>query len=372
MARRPPNGAASAPGPRYWPGPRLQEAGTAVSAAVVGAGRGTGGKGETTVDRTSEAFAALVEQVEVPLPFFQCAGAPPTPSGTALAERWGWLAEVAAVELSVARLFEGHVDAVAILAEAGVPARPGVRYGVWASRAGGTTVTARPDGARLILDGVRPYASGAHSVDVALVTVECGDHELLVALDTDDPGVTVEEGSWQAIGMAASDSATVHLVDVAVDADRVIGPPGFYLARPGFWLGAIGVAACWFGGAVGVAQPLVAAAVDGRLDPHGLAALGRTWSDLAAAAALFTASAEALDDAGPPEELRYVAEVVRAVVERAAAGAVDAVGRSLGPGPLTGNEAHARRVADLGVYLRQHHAEADLAQLGRLLGQRTW
>ena len=41
--------------------------------------------------------------------------------------------------------------------------------------------------------------------------------------------------------------------------------------------------------------------------------------------------------------------------------------RALGPGPLTTDDAHARRVSDLRIYLRQHHGERDLARLGRLL-----
>ena len=36
-------------------------------------------------------------------------------------------------------------------------------------------------------------------------------------------------------------------------------------------------------------------------------------------------------------------------------------GRALGAGPLGHDEAHSRAVADLTVYLRQHHAERDLA-----------
>jgi hypothetical protein len=38
-------------------------------------------------------------------------------------------------------------------------------------------------------------------------------------------------------------------------------------------------------------------------------------------------------------------------------------------------EDHARRVADLQVFLRQHHAERDVARLGRLLldgGRPPW
>ena len=43
----------------------------------------------------------------------------------------------------------------------------------------------------------------------------------------------------------------------------------------------------------------------------------------------------------------------------------------LGPGPLATDEAHARRVADLHLYLRQWHAERDHAALGGLLARET-
>jgi hypothetical protein len=46
------------------------------------------------------------------------------------------------------------------------------------------------------------------------------------------------------------------------------------------------------------------------------------------------------------------------------------VGRALGAGPLCHDAAHARRVADLTVYLWQHHAERDLAELGEIIAQR--
>jgi hypothetical protein len=43
------------------------------------------------------------------------------------------------------------------------------------------------------------------------------------------------------------------------------------------------------------------------------------------------------------------------------------VGHALGPAPLAFDEEHARRVADLELYVRQYHAEADLARLGSAL-----
>src|SRR6202020_2542936 len=50
--------------------------------------------------------------------------------------------------------------------------------------------------------------------------------------------------------------------------------------------------------------------------------------------------------------------------EAAATDVLARTGRALGAGPLGHDEAHSRAVADLTVYLRQHHAERDLARLG--------
>ena len=68
--------------------------------------------------------------------------------------------------------------------------------------------------------------------------------------------------------------------------------------------------------------------------------------------------------AGPGRALR-----VRALVESAATEVLGRVGRALGAGPLGHDAAHARTVADLTVYLRQHHAERDLAALGALTAE---
>ena len=53
-----------------------------------------------------------------------------------------------------------------------------------------------------------------------------------------------------------------------------VGTPGEYLDRPGFWHGAIGVSACWLGGARAVAAPLYARGARESVDPHTLAHLG--------------------------------------------------------------------------------------------------
>lgn len=56
---------------------------------------------------------------------------------------------------------------------------------------------------------------------------------------------------------------------------------------------------------------------------------------------------------------------VRCVVAEVGEQALTIAGHALGPGPMTGDERHARLVGDLTVYLRQHHAERSLVDLGR-------
>jgi hypothetical protein len=162
--------------------------------------------------------------------------------------------------------------------------------------------------------------------------------------------------------MKDSGSVTVALTAVAAVA---VGQPEAYLSRPGFWHGGAGVAACWYGGALGLARTLLQAVRDGAGDPHALAHLGAVDAQLAAMRATLCLAAQEID-ASPlaPGQLR--AQRVRAVVEAGCTDVLTRVCRALGAGPLCLDADHAQRAADLPVYLRQSHAERDLAGLGVL------
>ena len=188
----------------------------------------------------------------------------------------------------------------------------------------------------------------------------------LFVLDPTAAGVRIVPDSWPAVGMGRSDSRSLDLRAASATA---VGPPGGYTNRPGFWHGAIGVAACWYGGAVGIARALLVpptpvAGVSPELgDPHALAHLGAIDAALSAAGATLVAAARAID-ADPRADQARLAAQVRAVVEATADDVLRRVGRASGAGPLCRDRDHGRRVADLTVYIRQSHAERELAQLG--------
>jgi hypothetical protein len=293
----------------------------------------------------------------------------PLPGSGRTAARWWKLAALTENDVVEGRLAEAHADALAILAELGGPSpRAGQFWGVWAAEAPHAVVTAVGDeDGPVRLDGVKAWCSGAAICSHALITARCGDDRGLYAVDLGQDEVQPLPDDWHNAGMHAADTRSVRL-NGAVGVP--VGRPGEYLSRPGFWHGAMGVAACWLGGARGVAAPLyraVAADRDGTApDEHARAHLGAVDAALAAAEAILLSAASYVDAEPRGVRAELIARRVRAVVESAVDEAVVRTGRALGPGPLVLDAGHAKRVADLTVYVRQSHAERDLAALGRL------
>jgi alkylation response protein AidB-like acyl-CoA dehydrogenase len=262
------------------------------------------------------------------------------------------------------RLVEGHVDAVAILDGAGRRPVTGAAYGVWASASRGTGLrAARHDGGGRRLTGRLRYCTGAGRVDRALVTARTAADELLLFdVPVRGPGWQPMPGTWPAVGMDLSDSLDVEVDALAADDDQV-GPEGHYLRRRGFALGGIGVAAVWLGGAAGVLDAVADGLRRFDADPHQLAHLGAMVTAVLAADALLgrtAADAERLDGG----ELPAAALACRSGVEAAVETVLRHAPRLTGPTPLCRDGDLAHRLADLQVYVRQHHAERDLAELG--------
>jgi alkylation response protein AidB-like acyl-CoA dehydrogenase len=292
----------------------------------------------------------------------------PVPGAGATLARWQALAAVGAHDLALAKLYEGHTDAVAILAEAEM-ADVGAEglWGTWCAEAPNARLALQRGDGAFTLSGRKAWCSGAADVSHALVSCWTGSGEsCLAAVALDQPGVTVTGDGWHAVGMAGSRS-----VDVLFDnaAAVPVGEPGFYVDRPGFWHGGAGVAAVWYGAAQALAVTL-RSAIAARLasgqpvDVHRLTQVGEVDVALQTTAALMRAAAFEID-AAPFDNGMVRALRVRLAVEDCANTVLHAVGRALGAGPLCKDVRIARLFADLPVFLRQSHAERDLETLGR-------
>lgn len=295
----------------------------------------------------------------------------PAPGGGETLRLWESLATLGAVDLTVARVVEPHLDALAILSEAhrdGVPTVSEVSatsvWGVFAAE-GGPRLIASKSGTGWTLSGAKPWCSLGDRVSHALITAWVDEqHRSLFAVDLGHVGVRpVDDQPWVARGLAQVPSTGLQLTEVAA---VPVGEPGWYLQRPGFAWGGAGVAAVWFGATVEVARRVRASSLEREPDQIALSHLGAIDVALTRARAVLLAAASVVDGPRPdPRDADRLALRVRQVVADSAEEVLGRAGHALGPGPLALEEDHARRVADLALYVRQHHAERDAAALGR-------
>lgn len=290
---------------------------------------------------------------------------PPPGNGHTL-QRWRMLAEVAAADLALVKVFEGHTDAQAILHELGASeSHKSGLWAVWAAelpQARVTIVSRTHDQVRL--RGRKAWCSGAAFVDHAVMTV-WDEHEQaqLVALDMNQPGIRVTEDGWQAVGMAESASVEVVFDDACA---QCIGDSGVYVSRPGFWQGAAGIAACWYGAGVAIARHVQRLL---RPQPHALAHLGALDTALGGMRLALHDCASWIDQ-HPYDDAEYHARRLRAHIEEGLDAVMRHAGRALGATPFCRDPHFARLMTDLPVFLRQSHAERDLQRLGELVMQR--
>ena len=312
----------------------------------------------------------------------------PKPGEGRTAFLWELLASVTAVDVAAGRILEPHLDAAAIIAQAAGPEETGApadarihfggAWGVFAAEAPGLRLEAMPAGAGVRLTGSKPWCSLAPQLDHAVLTAHTDDGgRAAFAVDLHASGVSFADPEWTSRGLREIPSGTVHFDGVPA---VPLGGPGWYYRRPGFAWGGMGVAACWLGGAVAVARgfkgSLLKAAASGREpDQIALAHLGeidRTLTSLTGYLARTAARIDGGELSGSDawsEALRIRGQVA-ASVERIQT----LVSQNLGPGPLAFDEGYGKRMADLSLYIRQHHAMRDDAQLGALTlkGNHQW
>ncbi|ABD08791.1 acyl-CoA dehydrogenase [Rhodopseudomonas palustris HaA2] len=170
-------------------------------------------------------------------------------SGLCENERQGVLCTVlrmvGAGDLSIARLFEGHVNAISLVCRYGTEAQiaslaidvaDGATAGVWgADDAAGLTIVGAGNAAEL--RGRKILASGAGFVTRPIVTAKAGDDQLmcLLRLALDYP---VDLSGWTAQGMRSTATGAVELSGIAVGGDEIVGVAGDFMRQPYFSGGA--------------------------------------------------------------------------------------------------------------------------------------
>ncbi|MEO8557435.1 MAG: acyl-CoA dehydrogenase family protein [Rhodospirillales bacterium] len=97
------------------------------------------------------------------------------------------------------------------------------------------STTAKPDGkGGYIVNGVKNYATNGPTMDYAIIFAsvegvnDYQNNHLMTIIETKQPGVRVDNDWYRPLGMRAAASPIVHLDNVHVPKEHVLGEPGSY------------------------------------------------------------------------------------------------------------------------------------------------
>lgn len=281
--------------------------------------------------------------------------------------RWQILAYIAGIDLTIAKWFESHLDALSILHEVGYDKSVQGLWAVWASEGHPDPIRYEQGPAHHTISGTKGWCSGANMAEHALMTYRDGDGQSqLLIVDMGQPGIEIDNSDWQAVGMQFTDTATVQFNQVPA---TKVGAANAYLDRVGFWHGAAGVAACWYGSAASLAGYLITA-YQRKPNDYKAMYLGEIGTALAVTQQYLHYVADLIDTQSQCSHERIIRQL-RANVEQVARLVIETAGQALGAAPFCQNAHFARLSADLAVFIRQSHGAFDLQKIGELTSELT-
>jgi alkylation response protein AidB-like acyl-CoA dehydrogenase len=289
------------------------------------------------------------------------------------------LAAIGRGDLSVGRIFEGHVNALFLIQMFGRPeqrahyktlAAGGALFGVWNTDEPGSAVTL-DDGH---LSGKKNFASGVDGLSYALITAATprGRQMAVVAVG----GRPVDRSWWRPLGMRASGSHVVDFAGIPVSPASLLGEPNDYVKEPWFTAGVVRFSAVHVGGMHAVLDTAVAHLREYKrsADPHQEHRIGLMATEVATGYAWLDHASNWWAKIGDRDSTSVIATMnsARTAIERAALHVLELAERSVGAAGMIAPHPLERLVRDLRTYLRQPNPDAALAAVGAAVARGLW
>jgi alkylation response protein AidB-like acyl-CoA dehydrogenase len=263
--------------------------------------------------------------------------------------------------LSLGRIFEGHVNGSRLIAWYGSgeqhrALRQGLAsgdvYGVWSSEPPlGVAMSGQ------VLVGAKHYATGAGFITKAVVTArtENGARQMVI-VDAGDPE-RADLSGWRVRGMKATKSGAYNLSGLPAGAQASLGAPGDYEREPRFSAGAWRFTAVQLGGVERIICLLRQYMVTSEASsaPIKRARFAEALASTRTAWLWVRESARMAEDRSEcdPEDIIAMVLMTRGVVERAGFEVMEAAARIIGTRAFFDDEPIDLAVRDLSLYLRQ-------------------
>ncbi len=296
------------------------------------------------------------------------------------------LKRVGAANLSVGRVYEGHVNALNLIDLHASPAQKKSWYAdvsqhkrlfsVWNTQAGDGVQIEEIGNGRYRLNGAKTFCSGAGWIDRPLVTGErvgTGKKGWQMCIIPTERVKSIPQDSsfWQPLGMRASVSYKLDFTGVELDESDLLGQPDDYYRQPSFGGGAIRFAAVQLGGAEALfdATRTFLASMNRTGDSFQQTRLaemawliesGNQWINAAGA------KTDAwLANGGEADKIVTYANMTRTAIEEICLRVMALAERSVGARGLMRPLLFERIHRDLTFYLRQPAPDATVVDIGR-------
>lgn len=273
------------------------------------------------------------------------------------------LRAIGGADLSLGRVFEGHVNAAQLVSAYGddVQRRTlasdleiGRVYGVWNTEPQpGVSIRQHGDG-RWLLHGSKSFATGAGHLDRILVTArDATGGKQLVLVPIAGESARADNSGWQVRGMRGTCSGLFDFSDMPIGPEGMIGAPDVYETEPRFSAGAWRFTAVQLGAVEALVRHLRDHLVaTGKGDDAIQRARFAACLTETRSAGLWVSRAAHLAEAQATEAIPFVL-MTRGIVEEAGLKTMEAAARSVGTASFFAGSRIDRITRDLGLYLRQ-------------------
>ncbi|WP_416443847.1 acyl-CoA dehydrogenase family protein [Leeuwenhoekiella sp. A16] len=291
------------------------------------------------------------------------------------------LKEVGKADLSVGRIYEGHINALLLIAQYGSAqqkqryfkdAHNGKLFSVWNTQR-------KSDGVHLIqtdsqnkLEGAKIFCSGGLHIDRPIITAKTKKGWQMVVIETEKHKELKEDFSlWKPLGMRASVSSRIDFTDVLLEPVNLLGNIDDYSQQPSFTGGAIRFAAVQLGGAEAVAEATVAhlKKLKRTEDPYQQMRLGKIAILLEQGRLWIEKSGEIADKSGDSsgDILVNYANMMRTAILDICTEVMQLAERCVGLKGFMHDHAIEKLHRDLATYLKQPGPDLALTSVGEFV-----
>ncbi len=284
--------------------------------------------------------------------------------------------------LSVGRIYEGHVNALQLIAVYGTPAqqqrwfadaRAGHLFGVWNTEMQDGIHLDRQRTGKVRIRGSKSFCSGSVHVTRPIVPGVLHDSKgralgwqmAIVPLDRHDP--PVDKSFWTPLGMRNSVSHKIDFTGILLEPTDLLGHPGDYNRQPYLSGGAIRFAAVHLGGAAAVLEAIreYIRQLKRTEDCYHRSRVGQMAILVESGNQWLERSGRLTDQSSDTDEIIYYANMTRTAIASICTDCLRLAEHSAGARGMLHPYALPRLHADLTMYLRQPAPDAALEAVGK-------